>query len=167
MRPIAENRFSITKKLFYEGMLSISRDSYAKTAMKFSLIFLGIWVLMAMFLLYTGGTLGQILIYLGIVVAIIIWLNIFAPRSHAKRGWEALEKRYGAAMERRVLFYKDHLEVGGDCAAKTVTYQEILEIKESRNLYVLICVDKTGIMVARDGFTQGDADEVLALIKSA
>ena len=167
MKPIAENRFSITKELFLEGMLSISKDSYGKTARKFSLLFLGIWALMAFFLLYTGGTIGQILIYLGIVGAIIIWLNFFAPRKQAKTAWEGLVKRYGSAMERRVRFFKDHLEVDGDCSPKSVTYQEILEIKQSKNLYVLITVDKVGVMVAKEGFSFGDVDEVLALIKSA
>lgn len=167
MTPIAENRFSITKELFYEGMLSISKDSYGRAAKKYSLVFLGIWVLMAAFLLYTGGTIGQILIYLGIIGAIILWLNVLAPRQHAKTAWNGLVKRYGSAMERRVRFYKDHLEVDGDCAEKSLTYQEILEIKESKHLYVLISVDKVGVMVAKDGFTSGNCDEILALIREA
>lgn len=167
MKPIAENRFSITKQLFYEGMLRISKDSYGKAAIKYSFIFVAIWVAMAAFLLFTGGTIGQALVYLLLVGVIILWLNVFAPRSHAKKGWNALVSRYGSAMERRVRFYKDHLEVDGDCAAKTVTYQEILEIKESKHLYVLICVDKVGVMVAKDGFAYGDFDEIQSLIREA
>lgn len=167
MKPIAENRFTITKALFYEGMLRISKDSYGKAAIKYSFVFVAIWVAMAAFLLFTGGTIGQALIYLALVSVIILWLNVFAPRSHAKKGWNALVNRYGTAMERRVRFYKDHLEVDGDCSPKTVTYQEILEVKEAKHLYVLIGVDKVGVMVARDGFAYGDFDEVLALIKSA
>lgn len=167
MKPIAENRFSITKKLFYEGMLCISKDSYGKTARKYSLIFLAIWVAMSAFLLYTGGTLGQVAIYLFMLSVILVWLNILAPRNHAKKGWEALVRRYGSAMERRVRFYKDHLEVDGDCAEKAVTYQEILEIKQSKHLYVLICVDKVGVMVAKDGFAYGDFDEIQSLIREA
>ena len=167
MTPIAENRFSITKELFYEGMLSISKDSYGKTARKYSLVFLAIWAAMSMFLLYTGGTLGQVGIYLFMLCVILVWLNILAPRNHAKKAWEALERRYGSARSRRVRFYKDHLEVDGDCAEKSLTYQEILEIKESKHLYVLISVDKVGVMVAKEGFTSGDCDEILALIREA
>lgn len=167
MKPIAENRFSITKQLFYEGMLTISKDSYGKAAIKYSFIFLAIWVAMAAFLLFTGGTIGQALVYLLLVGVIIAWLNVFVPRSNAKKGWNALVSRYGSATDRRVRFYKDHLEVDGDCPAKTVTYQEILEIKESKHLYVLIGVDKVGVMVAKDGFTYGDFDEIRALIREA
>lgn len=167
MKPIAENRFSITKQLFYEGMLSISKDSYGKAAIKYSFVFVAIWVAMAAFLLFTGGTIGQALVYLLLVGVIILWLNVFAPRSHAKKGWNALVNRYGSAMERRTRFYRDHLEIDGDCAAKTVTYQEILEIKESKHLYVLICVDKVGVMVAKDGFAYGDFDEIKSLIREA
>lgn len=167
MKPIAENHFSITKELFYEGMLRISRDSYGKAARKYSLVFLAIWAAMAAFLLFTGGTIGQTLVYLIIVGAIILWLNVLAPRNHAKTAWETLVRRYGTDMERQVTFYKDHLEVGGDCAERSVTYQQILEVQESKHLYVLISVDKVGVMVAKDGFSYGDWDEIHALIRSA
>lgn len=167
MKPIAENRFSITKELFYEGMLSISKDSYGKAARKYSLVFVVIWVVLSAFLLYTGGTPVQVGVYLFMLCVILVWLNILAPRNHTGKAWEALQRRYGTDMERRVRFYWDHLEVDGDCAEKSVPYREVLEIKESRRLYVLLCADKVGVMVAKEGFTSGGWDEILDLIREA
>ena len=167
MEPIAENRFSITRALYSEGMLRISRDSYGKAARKYSLVFLAIWVVMSAFLLCTGGTPGQVAVYLLMLCLILIWLNILAPRNHVKKAWNSLFQRYGSAMSRRVRFYQDHLEVDGDCTKKSIPYQDILEIQESKNLYLLISAGKVAVMVAKEGFTHGNCDEVLALIQRA
>ena len=167
MDHLAENRFTLTKGLFLEGMLRISRDGYGKAARKYSLVFLALWAAMAAFICLTGGTFSQTLIYLAIVGVILLWLNVLSPRSHAKKSWEALVKRHGEHMERRVRFFRDHLEVDGDCTEKYVDYPEILEIKESRHLYILICADKAGILIAKEGFTRGDAANILALIQGA
>lgn len=167
MELLAENRFQLTKALFFEGLLRISKDGYGKAAKKYSLVFLAVWAAMAAFICLTGGTFSQTLIYLAIVGVILLWLNVLSPRSHAKKSWEALVNRHGSRMERRVRFYGDHLEVDGDCTEKHVDYPDILQIRESAHLYILICADKAGILIAKEGFTQGDAAKVLALIQGA
>ncbi len=165
MEPICENRFSITKSLFFEGTRCLYREGYGKTARKYSLLFLLVWAVMAAFLLITGGTLGQTLVYLLLVAAICLWLNVLIPYNQGKRGWKALVCRYGDSLERRTCFYADHLVIGGDCAEKIVPYGEILEIKESRQLLVLVCADQVGVLIAKDGFVSGSAAQIRELIR--
>ena len=44
MALLAENQFTITKKLFYEGSILIFHDSYRKFAKKVTFVLLGIWL---------------------------------------------------------------------------------------------------------------------------
>jgi hypothetical protein len=164
MKLHAENRLTVTKELFREGMLRISRDSYGKFAAKSMLVFGGIWVALTAFTLFTGGRTGTILFSLAIVVLIGIWLCWWTPRSNAKRAWEAQRSRYGDTILRVTRFYDDHLEITGDCADRTVSYADIKEIKHSDHLILLVGCDKVGILLSRDGFTTGDENTIVGLI---
>ena len=70
MKLQAENRFTVTRELFLEGMLRVSRDSYGKYAAKCMLVFVAIWAALLIFTLSTGGSMGSILFSLGVVVLI-------------------------------------------------------------------------------------------------
>lgn len=167
MKLQAENRFTVTKELFMEGMLRVSRDSYGKYAAKCMLVFAAIWVALLIFTLSTGGSLGHVLFSLGVVVLIGIWICIWTPRNHAKKAWKAQQAKYGDSMKRITQFYDDHLEIRGDCQEKTLSYNDIKEIKESKNLVLLICYDKMGILLSQTGFTQGDIGTVRDLVEKA
>ncbi len=167
MEILAENRFYLTKSLFLEGMARISRDSYGKTAKKCTLIFLLVWAVMSALLLAIGGTIIQALIYLVIILLFCLWLNVVPPRKHAKKSWKALVDRCGEDPERITRFYEDHLEIDAGGVIKSIPYSEILEAKQSKHLLVLICADKMGVILAKDGFTQGNTEEVLALLQGA
>lgn len=164
MKLQAENRFTVTKALFHEGMLRISKDTYGKFAAKAMLVFLGIWVALSAFTLLTGGGTGSIFFSLAIIALIGIWLCFWTPRSNAKKAWTAQSAKYGDSMTRITRFYEDHLEVSGDCADKAIAYADIKEIKHSDHLIILLCFDKVGIMLARDGFTRGDENTIVGLI---
>lgn len=167
MEILAENRFHLTRALFFEGMARISRDTYGKWARKFTLVFLIVWAVMAILLLCIGGTIGQALIYLALVAVICLWLNLLAPRSQAKKAWKALVSRCGEDPERITRFYGEHLEIDAGGALKTIPYTDILEIKQTKGLLVLVCADKVGVMAAKDGFVSGSAENVLALLQGA
>lgn len=167
MNPKAENRFTVTKDLFMEGMLRVSRDSYGKYAAKCMLVFAAVWAALLVFTLSSGGNMGNVLFCLGVVVLIGFWICVWTPRNHAKKAWKAQQSKYGDSMKRITTFYEDRLEIRGDCAEKTVTYDDIKEIKESKNLILLICYDKMGILLSQTGFTQGNADTVRELIEKA
>lgn len=167
MKILAENRFALTKPLFMEGMLRISRDSYGKSAKKAVLLFLVVWVVVAIGLMYTEGTIFQALIYLLVMMGFGLWLNVVPPRKHAKKSWEALVNRSGEDPERITRFYEDHLEADAGGSIKSVPYEDILQIRQSKRLLLLTCEDKVTIMVAKEGFTSGSAEEITALIRGA
>lgn len=167
MQMLTENRFIITKSLFYEGMLRISRDGYGKSARKAMLILLGLWLALLVYTIVSQGSISQTLGYLVIIALIGLWLCVFMPRSNARRAWRVLEAKHGTSMERITRFYPDHLEIEGEYVEKTVFYSEIKEIKQSRHLLILVCEDKVGVLLALDGFTGGNAQQVKALIEGA
>lgn len=164
MKVLAENHITVTKSLFMEGMLRISRDSYGKTARRAALVLLGLWVALLIFTLSVNGGLWQTTGILICVVFVSLWLLVVMPRSHAKKAWKAQESRYGSTMERTARFYDDHLQIQGDCLEKTVAYSEIQQIKYSRRLMILITQDRVGIMLALDGFGKQTAREAEAII---
>ena len=167
MDKVAENQFTITKSLFMEGMLRISRDGYGKSAGKAMLVVLGLWVVFFLYTIAAGRDVVHALGFLIILGVAGLWLCVGMPRSNARRLWRALEGKYGSDLCRTTSFYPDHLEIRGEGLEKHIPYTEIIQIKQSRRLLILVCEDKTGVLVAQDGFTKGTVNDVKALLFSA
>lgn len=165
MDPIAQNRITIDKKRFCEGMLRISRDSYGRSAGKAMLIFVGLWLVLLAYTLISGGSLGQAMSYLILIGLIGLFLCVYMPRYTAGRAWKAQTAKYGEPMERVTFFYPEHLVITGEALEKQVSYAEITQIKGSRNLLILICQDKTAVLLAKDGFSGRNEAEIMALIQ--
>ena len=167
MEKIAENQFTITKPLFMEGMLRISKDGYGKSARKAMLLVLGLWTA---FFIYTLAVKGDLVICLGFLILLCVaglWLCVGMPRSNAKRLWKSLEGKYGCNLQRTTSFYPDYFEILGDGVERQITYEEVLQIKQSRRLLILVCEDKTGVLLALNGFGQGNVNDVKALCSGA
>lgn len=167
MEKLAENQFAITKSLFMEGMLRISRDGYGRAAVKAMLVVLGLWCAFFLYTLTVGGDVVHALGFLIILGIAGLWLCVGMPRANARRAWRALEGKYGNNPQRTTSFYPDHLEIHGESLEKHISYKEIIQIKQSRRLLILVCDDKTGVLVAMDGFTKGTGNEVMALLLGA
>lgn len=167
MEVLAENRFTITKSLFFEGMLRISRDGYGKFAKKSMAVLSVLWLALFIFALISGGDVAHALLFLVILALIGWWLCVLMPRSNARRAYRTLEQKSGGQMERVTRFYSDRLEIGDGKAATVIPYSAVLEMKTSRRLLVLTCRDKVGILLALDGFTNGNEETIRALIESA
>ena len=165
MELLAENRFTITKSLFYEGMLRVSRESIGPFAKKVLLVLAVLWAVLAAVTLMGSGSPVYALVELIIVVLIGIWLCVYIPRNKARRAWAALESRCGDDMERVTRFYSGYLEIDSGGEETTVFYEDVRQILLSEHLLVLTCADKVGVLIARDGFTAGDAAAVQALIQ--
>ena len=166
MEKYAENRFTITKKLFMEGMLRISREGYGKSAGRAMLLILGLWLA---FFGYTLAVQGDVVTCLGFLFLITlagIWLCIGMPRSNARRLWRNMEAKYGCDLQRTTAFYRDHLIIQGVGLEKRIPYEKVIRIRQSRRLLILICEDKTGVLVARNGFITGTCNEVMELLRS-
>ena len=165
MEPLAENRFTVTKELFYEGLLRVNRESYVPFIKKIMLALAVAWAILAAFTLLNSGSLFFAAAELGVVGFIGIWLGVFVPRNKARRAWEALEARSGPDMERVTRFYPSYLEADNGSEEITVFYEDIRQILQSEHLLILLSVEKVGVLVARDGFVSGDTAAVQALIK--
>ena len=165
MEPLAENRFTITKKLFYEGMLRVMKESYDPFKKRIMVVLAVAWAVLAAVTLMGSGSLFYAAAELGVVGFIGVWLSVFVPRNKAKRAWAALEARCGADLERITRFYPNYLEADNGIEEITVFYEDIRQILQSEHLLVLLNTDKVGILVARDGFVSGDTASVQALIE--
>lgn len=163
----AENKFTITKSLFMEGMLRISRDSYGKAAAKAMLLVLSLWCEFFLYTLAVGGDVAHALLFLVIIGMTGLWLCVGIPRSNANRAWKVLAGKYGSNLHRTTSFFPDHLEIQGEGLEKHISYDQITRILQSRRLLILVCEDNVGIFLALDGFTDGNAQQVKALIEGA
>lgn len=165
MEPLAENRFTITKSLFYEGMLRVSRENFGPFAKKVLLVLAILWAMMAAVTLLRSASPIYALVELVVVVLIGVWLCVFVPRNRARRAWTALENRCGADLERITRFYPGYLEIDSGGEETTVLYEDVRQVLLSKHLLVLTCADRVGVLIARDGFTTGDTAAAQALIE--
>lgn len=164
---LAENRFTLSKQLFSEGLTCLSWDTYGKSAKKITLVLFAIWAVMSAVLMFIGGNLVHVLTYLAAIGAICLWINVLLPRKHIKKNWEALVNRCGDDLERSTRFFEDRLEIEAGDTLKIVPYCDIVTVKQTDKLYLLVCQNKVGVMVAKDGFVSGSAEEIMALIAAA
>lgn len=165
MEPLAENRFTITKSLFYEGMLRVSRENFGPFAKKVLLVLAILWAMMAAVTLLRSASPIYALVELVVVVLIGVWLCVFVPRNRARRAWTALENRCGADLERVTRFYPGYLEIDSGGEETTVLYEDVRQVLLSKHLLVLTCADRVGVLIVRDGFTTGDTAAAQALIE--
>ena len=163
--PFAKNRFTITKSLFYEGMLRVFRENLGPFVKKVLLVLAILWAILAAVTLLQSGSPSYALAELAVIVLIGVWLCVFIPRNRARRAWAALEGRCGDNLERNTRFYSSYLEIGSDEDENIVFYKDVRQILLSKNLLILICADKVGVLVARDGFITGDMASARALIE--
>ena len=76
MEPLAENRFTVTKELFYEGMLRVVRESHGPFIKKVMLVLAAAWAVLAAFTLLKRGSLAYAVVELVVVVLIGVWLSV-------------------------------------------------------------------------------------------
>lgn len=166
MELLAENRFTITKALCYEGMLRISAEGYGKFARKAVMVLAAAWLVLTAMTLWQGQSLGYMAIEFLVLCMVSLWICVFVPRNKAGRAFRALRSRYGEDMERRTCFYADRLVVSTAESRTEINYSEITQVLYSARLLVLVTADNAGVMLKRDGFTLGSGDIVENLLKN-
>ena len=160
MEILAENRFILTKSLFIEGRLSLSKDSYGKAAHKTTaalLLLLLVLVGGSLLLGLRAATVGMEVMILGVM---IVWLVYGFPRNSAKNAYKALTKQWGEEPERLTRFYADELEVEGPGVHATIPYSQIKQIRRTKHLLLLVTEEKGGVLLKLDGFTAGSEETV-------
>ena len=164
---LAENRFSLSWQLFFEGMRSVTADSYGSSVRKLLIGLAVLWLALSVWTLSRGAGLAYVLLELAVLAVLTLWLELLLPRSRARRAWRKLEEQGRADAERTTLFFADHLEVQAAGAVKSVSYADLRKTLRSRNLLVLVAGDKTGILIKKDAFALGTEETVLRLIEEA
>ncbi len=163
----AENRFTMTKDLFFEGMALVSKTGYGKLARKGTVALAAAWAVLLVLTLLWRQNLWIAALEGAVMVLAAVWLEAVLPRSRAKRAYRKLEAQSGGDMERITRFYAGELEVLTAGTRRRIPYDRVQTLLRSRNLLVLVCQDKIGILLKLDGFTLGSAEGVQALIRAA
>ena len=163
MKPIAENRIEITRQLFDEGMRAVENKEYKKLALKVALAVLLITAAAAAYLLHTGGSLillaGEGIFF----AAMLVWVAFVLPKNKRKSSYQAMCRKSNGTLSRTIRFYSDHMSIlSGEEMMITIPYQDVLEWRETKHLWVLTCREKTGVLIKKDGFVTGNADMVKA-----
>lgn len=161
---IAENHISISRKLFDEGMRAVENKSYKSEIKKLIFILTVLHLIVAVWLIRTGGSLVFLLgetVFLG---AMLFWLIFMLPNTKHRNKYKAMSQGTSSIPERTIKFYQDHLSVTANSGKVTViSYDEISGWQETRNLYILNCNENTHLLVSKNGFSFGNFD----IVKSA
>lgn len=162
----AENRFTLTRELFVEGSKRLDQEERAPFVRKIMAVLAVVWVLTSAFMVWKGAHWVLPAVEFVVVVAIYVWMSVYAPRVAARKGWQSVVNRCGEdGMERDTLFYEDRLEAGSGSGTLIVNYEDVRKTLESQNLIILLTADSRGIMLLKDGFTKGGMDVVAALLE--
>lgn len=156
---IAENRIRISRTLFNEGMRAVEDKHYKKSIKKILLVLAVLYLLVAVWLLHTGGSLFYLLVESVFLGAMFFWAIVVFPGSRRRRKYKAMAPDADCIPERTIKFYQDHLSVTADSGKVTViTYDMVTGWKESKNLYILNCSNNTGVLISKNGFLSGNFD---------
>lgn len=159
--PVAENHITITKKIFNEGRLASRNENYRKNVLRLAGILALILAATAVWLICTGGSLIYLAGEVIFAAALLVWLIVVLPANGGKSRYQAMMQGTSAPPRRTTVFYQDYLEVTAESGKKTVVpYSDVEKIIESRNLWVLSCKGRIGVMIKKDGFIRGNMDEV-------
>lgn len=164
MEPIAENRYTLTKALFSEGMGRVIGENYGKTAKRGVLALLGAWLLMAALTLILKQNPAWLAVEALVLALAALWITVYVPRAKTGAAWKKLKALYGNELERTTRFYQDRLTVEAAGREVTVAYADLARSLTTDRLWILISHDKTGILVKRDSFLRGSVEELEPLL---
>lgn len=163
---LAENHICISKALFREGIHATENKAYKKTIQKLALILLALYLAVAAWLWYTGGSpiflLGES-VFLG---ALFFWLFVMLPGAKQRSKYKAMAQGENITPERTVKFYQNHLSVTANTGKETIIqYDDILNWRETKHLYILNCNNNISVMLNKNGFVIGDFHVVQSLLQ--
>ena len=105
--------------------------------------------------------------YAQILDAYVIWA-LTLQKSELRRKYNAFRRFNGDASQRTVTCYRTSLSVDtGRGEPVEIDYTDVREHKETEHLWLLICADHRGVMLARDGFETGSWSVLLDAIEKA
>lgn len=161
---LAENRCTLTQELFDEGMRQViwANSGLSRITLVIGLAML--WIVLMICTLVRGEGLLIAGMELLAVLLAALWALVWLPRRKARRAYRALEDKGAANTERITRFYGDFLEVDVSGQLTRISYDELKNILNTKNLLIFLTQNGTGVMVGRDGFTIGNESDVLRRI---
>ena len=164
-KPIGECSFVLTKKLFYESMQCVQKDSMDRTLKRAIILLVLIWLGTSVYTLVKGGGLAYAATELFVMLALIVLVTVWIPRRRAKAAWNAMEMSGKADGERSVRFYEDRLEVECIGEITEADYEDVKKALFTDNLLILVCEDKKGIIIEKNGISGINEEKLLEMIK--
>ena len=164
MEILAENRFVMTKALFVEGRLGMTKESYGKAAKKMGIALLVLFAVLIAGSLLLRMSVSSVVMEVVFLALMSLWLFYLFPRSSAKQAYKALTKKWGDEPERTTRFFEDQLEIEGPGVHAFIPYDQIEQIRYTKRLLILITEEKGGVLLKLDGFKVGSEERVRELI---
>lgn len=164
--PIAENHIRISRALFDEGMRATESKAYKKAIRNLILVLLALYLAVALWLWYNGGTLIFLFgesICLGVL---IFWLVVMLPGTKRRSKYKTMTNKGDSIPERTVRFYQDYLSVIGNSGKETIIqYNSVNDWLETKHLYILNSNYNTYILLDKKGFVIGDFPIIESVLK--
>lgn len=166
MEPLVTNHTNLTRELFQEGTEAVTAARYRAAAKKSMILLLAVWIVMVAFTLWMGMTLDIAILEAALLIFLVFWLFYLVPRRQMKRSFKVMATKNGGNLARTIDFYADHLELHAGSGDSTVYYRDILELRATDHLLILLRSKNSGILVERAGFLQTEEEKVRALIEN-
>lgn len=167
MDAITKNELTITKPFFHEAYIATSGRKYRRTALKTTLILLGLWLtffLIMSYVMYNPTYLPYALTELAMIGFIGLWTAFILPHNKCRQDYQKLSN-LSSIVTRTTIFYENHLEVITETGAiTTILYIQVIRIQETKNLIILHCTDGIGVLLSKNGFIDGDINTIMTLI---
>ena len=167
MEPIVVNRIAINRALFSEGHAAIFSKQRQRMLLYCGIVFcvFGVILLAIQMRMPIVSMLSFPAILSGVIVVIIA---LTLQKSELRRKYSAFQRKNGDVSERTVYCYRNYLMIEtGDGEPVQIDYPDIRDHRETEHLYLLLCADHTGVMLARDGFQTGSWQALLDAIEKA
>ena len=124
-----------------------------------AIILTTLYLIVAVWLIHTGGSLFFLLGESIFLAALLFWLFIMLPKSKRKNKYKSLSQGVDTVPTRVIHFYQDHMSISANSGKTTaITYQELTGWKETSNLYIITCTKNRHILISKDGFISGNFD---------
>lgn len=164
--PVAVNRFTLTKELFYEGNKRTSKETYSRFALRMVLIMTGAWVIVAVITLLTNPSIVFLAVEALVLILASLWVAVYTPWNKRRKAYRAFLDLYGEDPERTTVFYADRLVVNPEGREITVAFSDIQKTLTTDRLLIFVTSQNKGILIDRSGFSLGSEETVRSLIEN-
>lgn len=162
---IAENHITVTPQLFKESMKAVENNSYKKSIQKLALILIGLYLIIALWLIYSGNSLLFLLGESIFLASLLYWLFVMLPDTKYKNKYKSNFSKTNAPVKKVLYFYEDHLQSSTVSESPyNISYKEITGYRETQNLYIITCTQNRVLLLSKAGFIYGSFDILKSLL---